>query len=372
MHQLLVTLILFSQAVFANEMSFDIGKDVNGLNTPYVSITICEPGTHHCETIDRIKLDTGSDGLRIFKSAIKSVHLPIVKNTMGQDLAMCAEMAGGTGYWGPVAKADVMLGDESAPNTRVQITDLDYPKDNIPCKALPADGRNGILGMGATYAGNNGQRFFSCSSGRCSISFPTAMQRPINPMMSFLKDKNGFIMSSPKIPTDGLTNVSGKIIFGLGTRPNNQVQAANVQTCHLGESGFHKVEFRGKTFNTMADSGSYAYNIPPGAMTVPYCRYSPQEACPRREMKVEYKLLNADGTQCAMLTVPIVKREAEGTFGEKSWVNGGVVSRLGGLLDSMLTLGMPFFYGRDVYYGFQGRVSPLGTGPLMAFTEQSN
>src|SRR5271157_3560515 len=39
-------------------------------NEPCVSVTICTPGTTTCQTINDILLDTGDQGLRIFKQAL--------------------------------------------------------------------------------------------------------------------------------------------------------------------------------------------------------------------------------------------------------------------------------------------------------------
>ena len=40
-------------------------------NVPYASVTICAPGSAaNCQTIDHVLVDTGSVGLRIFKSVV--------------------------------------------------------------------------------------------------------------------------------------------------------------------------------------------------------------------------------------------------------------------------------------------------------------
>src|SRR4051794_15179060 len=40
------------------------------INKPCVSVTVCTPGTSTCQTIHDILLDTGSYGLRVFKSVL--------------------------------------------------------------------------------------------------------------------------------------------------------------------------------------------------------------------------------------------------------------------------------------------------------------
>lgn len=357
----------------ANEMTFEVGKDVNGFNVPFVSVTICAPGTRDCRTIDRIKLDTGSDGLRILRTALHGLRLPELKNSYGQHVALCAEMAGGTGYWGPIAKADLVLGDERAPSARVQIVDPEFPKDAETCKAFPTDGRNGILGMGALSGlTQNGQTYFACSSGRCSIMFPGQHQRPRNPVAYMGRNGNGFVITSPPISPNGQVYAKGTIAFGIGTAANNRVDPGELQTCRTNEGGYLKIDYKGQKFDSMIDTGSNSYNLPKRAERIPNCLNSPY-LCPRREMSLPIAVLNPDGTRCASVSIPVRSySHSGGGFADTDWVKPDLVSNYGDLLDDMLTLGMPFFFGRKVYFGIAKRTSPLGAGPLTAFSTRSD
>lgn len=56
-----------SQTVASNAITFGVQQVPSGnVNTPYVSVNVCEPGTTKCQTINNVLLDTGSTGLRIF------------------------------------------------------------------------------------------------------------------------------------------------------------------------------------------------------------------------------------------------------------------------------------------------------------------
>src|SRR5690349_12125495 len=57
-----------------NVMPISLGRGPRGtaFNSPFVSVTICIPGTATCQTIDQVLLDTGSSGLRIAASALRS------------------------------------------------------------------------------------------------------------------------------------------------------------------------------------------------------------------------------------------------------------------------------------------------------------
>jgi hypothetical protein len=43
----------------------------NVINIPYVSVTLCAPGTTNCQTIDHVSVDTGDSGLRILASVLQ-------------------------------------------------------------------------------------------------------------------------------------------------------------------------------------------------------------------------------------------------------------------------------------------------------------
>jgi uncharacterized protein DUF3443 len=47
------------------------------IDVPFVSVTVCIPGTSTCQTIDHVSVDTGSSGLRIIASVLQStIALP--------------------------------------------------------------------------------------------------------------------------------------------------------------------------------------------------------------------------------------------------------------------------------------------------------
>src|SRR4051812_17463253 len=53
-----------------NDSTFCEKTNENGyINKPCVKVTICRPGTSTCITINDIVLDTGSYGLRVFRSS---------------------------------------------------------------------------------------------------------------------------------------------------------------------------------------------------------------------------------------------------------------------------------------------------------------
>ena len=110
-----------SRNVAANAISFSIQKIPGGgnVNTPYVSVEVCQPGTSTCQTISNLLLDTGSTGLRIFSSSLGSLQLPN-QTQNNSSLIECASFISGV-TWGPVKLADVKISAETARSIPIQV-----------------------------------------------------------------------------------------------------------------------------------------------------------------------------------------------------------------------------------------------------------
>ncbi|MGA9992093.1 MAG: DUF3443 family protein, partial [Thiobacillaceae bacterium] len=48
---------------------------VHAINGPYVSVTLCAPGTTNCQTIDHLLVDTGASGARVLASVLQPALL---------------------------------------------------------------------------------------------------------------------------------------------------------------------------------------------------------------------------------------------------------------------------------------------------------
>src|SRR5512139_1911833 len=128
------------------------------INKPCVSVTVCGQGSSpSCQTINDILLDTGSYGLRIFRSAL-SPALTFAQMTSGSgSLAECVQFADGTSVWGPVQRAGVTLASEPTVTVPLQVIDATFANiSTAPTATIcpgaeqsPATaGFNGILGVG--------------------------------------------------------------------------------------------------------------------------------------------------------------------------------------------------------------------------------
>src|SRR5882757_2990435 len=101
----------------------DIGPAaaVGVVNTPYVSVTICVPGTNNCQTIDHITVDSGSSGLRVIGSVLAAnLTLPGAADSAGQPLAECIAFAHGYS-WGAVRTADSQIASRQEGSVPIQL-----------------------------------------------------------------------------------------------------------------------------------------------------------------------------------------------------------------------------------------------------------
>ncbi len=130
------------------------GLNPTAVNSGFVSVKICVPGTTTCEVIDHVEVDTGSIGLRLISSQV-SLSLPAVMDSSNRPLAECIQFADGTS-WGSLATADVTLPVSGVTVKNVNIHVIGATSAGSPpasCTGQPENtvndfGANGILGVG--------------------------------------------------------------------------------------------------------------------------------------------------------------------------------------------------------------------------------
>src|SRR6185369_5657343 len=116
-------------------------------NKPCVSVTVCNPGTSTCQTVNDILLDTGSYGLRIFQQALTGLTLPQVSSGAGA-LAGCIHFADLSSIWGPIKLASVQLGSEPAVQIPIQVIDSTFGVLPTSCSgADPTPASAGYTGI---------------------------------------------------------------------------------------------------------------------------------------------------------------------------------------------------------------------------------
>src|SRR5262249_51427303 len=124
-------------------------------------------------------------------------------------------------------------------------------------------GTNGFLGIGVfvqdcgiacTNGIANPGFYYSCSPGGCVITAEGLNAQVQNPVASFLPDNNGVVVELPAIGANGASNLNGSLVFGIGTRTNNQLGGAQIFTTN--DSGDFTTIFAGTAYPGFIDSGS--------------------------------------------------------------------------------------------------------------------
>ena len=348
------------------------------LNALYVDVTVCEPGSTLCRTVDHVLVDTGSAGLRLVGSALDDdLALPAVSNAAGRPVGECTQFA--TGYtWGSVRLADVRIAGKTARSLPVQVI-----ADPAFGAAAPADCRNfgnswgsvaalgakGILGIGL-FVQNCGEScarnaiagtYYGCTGNDC-VPTALALERQVaNPVAFFDGDNNGVVLSLPAVPSGGVASLRGTLTFGIGTRDNNALGSARAYAANA--YGFFTTTYKGRSLTaSFIDSGSNALFFPDA--TLAECRLSPGFFCPARPLTLQAVNTGAGNGVSEAVSVVIESLDTLAISVQAASV-GADIAALGE--NNSFDWGLPFFFGRRVFVAIEGRSTPAGAGPYWAY-----
>jgi hypothetical protein len=344
-------------------------------NAPYVSVTVCRPGTTVCQTIDHVLLDTGSYGLRVVAPLDAALALPAVTSATGAPVGECGQFV--TGYtWGAVVQADVKLAGETAPALSVQVIgQAPGGVGTVPTSCsgvgssmntVAAVGANGILGVGlfkedcgvacasSAVSGN----YYACTGGTCSPTALALAKQVANPVAALAMDNNGIVVSLPAVGTGGATSLSGTLTLGIGTRANNALGGATRYAAD--GNGHFTTVYKGATLTaSFIDSGSNGVYFNDASLSA--CSLSTDFYCPANPLGLSATVMAYDGSASGSVAFTIEDIDA--------LPNSVVAGRVGGKYDSnhnagnAFDWGLPFFFGRKVYVGLE--TDPKG--PYWAF-----
>ncbi|MBU6489979.1 MAG: DUF3443 domain-containing protein [Burkholderiales bacterium] len=369
----------------ANQAVVTVARGVEGVaNIPTVSVTICAPGSSTCQTVDNVQVDTESFGLRLASSAASQVLNALPKETVaGAQLAECTAFADGY-TWGSIRTADVTIGKETAGTLPIQIVG-DMPQSAVPTggcstgtlELTPADlGANGILGVGvaptdcgatcATAPAANSS-YYACPNGtNCVQTLVVEAQQVTNPVVKFAPNNNGVILSMPSIGPTGQSTVSGMLTFGINTQSNNGLPSTVLKLA-TNAYGDVNATFNGNALPAFFDSGSNAYFFTDS--TLPNCSgtassfYCPSSTVTRTVTVANYNGGSPGAPNGSALSMSV--GNASSLLANGNYALNNLAGSLG-TNATFIDLGMPFFYGKTVYYGMDQTASG-GASPFVAF-----
>jgi hypothetical protein len=367
-------------------------------NTPFVSVTICVPGTQTCQTVDHVEVDTGSSGLRILQSVIPGLSLPTLSDGSGGTIYNCVQFLDTSYLWGPVGSADIRISGEVAGSTNVQIisnsnsgiptacTNGGTINENTP-QLLEA---NGILGVGLEptdcYAEGlinlcDGMVqaplpfYFDCPSSGCASTDVQitilATNQVTNPVALIGADGNGVILQLPAVTSADAT-LSGSLIFGINTAAGNN-GLGTATAFPLSNDSFITLYSGQMLTDSFIDSGSNALYFP-SSLTV--CADDTAFYCPASLTAQSATNEGAGGTPVSLVNFNVDNADnlfndnpGDAAFGTLAGPQGTVNTCTSqGTGSCSFDWGLPFFYGRTVFTAIDGaNVTNVGTGPFWAY-----
>jgi len=367
-------------------------------NLPYVTVKVCAPGsTTSCASIDHVFLDTGSIGLRVLRSAVAGLALPPVMAGSGpaaQPVHECYPFVVGA-VWGPMARADVTIGEERAATLPIQLIDdgtpagAEAPADCVAAangallKSVTSLQAKGVLGVGmlsydcglicetGDYSGTYTLYYRCDTAGRCTATAVRAEEQVQNPVSAFAVNNNGTLVLLPALPEVGAAVAKGRLVFGIGTQSNNQPRPGDTRlhletdVASLGYLYLSATIGSVRYPYTYIDSGSNGLFFDDAALTT-QCAGSGAGAtwyCPATAQQRLVELSDMLGTR-TQFSLGITSADVLFASSNTAYANLGGAA--GSANPGALVLGLPFFYGRRVSTAIWGQALAT-SGPWYAF-----
>jgi hypothetical protein len=387
-------------------------------NILYATVKVCHPVSGACVDIDHVQVDTGSVGLRVLASKVKSLNLPPLEISASPvvNAYECFPFVIG-GLWGANAKAVVGLGRQLTGPVAVQLIEDDPAAALQPtedCKAAAdykildsagALGSNGIIGVGSTnldcgsvcldgsYAANRTfVQYYGCQQGAanaaaCSTTAPVAANLQVSNPISALSNpayNNGVVLAMPAVTDPGAASASGELIFGV-----DSIAGSNVLSNNTVPSGARKVLLSVDTANIDAylnittqltlgglvqtftssylDTGTNGLFFNDSS-PAPIARCAGSSwYCPKSVMTLNAVLSDGGSTVLNPVSVAFQVGNAEALFSTSNTAFGDSAGAAP-TGSTSFAWGMPFFYGKRVYMSIWDITSSSGAGPWYAWT----
>jgi Protein of unknown function (DUF3443) len=229
----------------------------------------------------------------------------------------------------------------------------------------------GLICETGDYSGGYTLYYRCDTAGACTATAVRAEQQVQNPVSALAVNNNGTIVMLPALPEVGAAVARGRLVFGIGTQSNNQLQPADkllhVETDPASPGYLYlAATMSGVRYPySYIDSGSNGlfFDDPNlstrcagnGAGSSWYCPASPQSR--------SVELQDALGVRAQ---VALSVGSADVLFGSSNTAFANLGGAAGAANPGAFVLGLPFFYGRRVYTAIWGQALATN-GPWYAF-----
>jgi hypothetical protein len=330
-------------------------------------------------------------GLRVLSSGAGgelSLSLPLEADTNGNPIVECNPFVD-TYTWGPIRTADVVLGGQKVSSLPIQVIgDSEFADVPDSCSAVggtQADtldtlNANAILGVGpvpqdcggictesltAQNTQNPGNVYYDCPSTGCQPTSVAIQSQVQNPVSMLSTDNNGIVLDLSAISAQGAPSATGTLVFGIGTQSDNDLGSAQVLPIDPTMLNL-STTYSGQTYMSFFDSGSNAvFFLDSNLTNLPGCTSSTDEGlyCPAASTNLSAVNLGInDASSPVTFTVanPNTLFAIETNFAFDD-VAGPTV---GG---EYVDWGLPFFFGRKMFFAIEGADAPGGPTPYVAY-----
>ena len=344
-----------------------------GFNRMVVQVTVCVPGSRNCTTIDDVMVDTGSTGLRLDASVVPSwLRLPPVLGPHRRPMAECLRFLADDA-WGPLARADVLIGGLTASGLPIQIIETAAPEQPASCpRSEVAPTSNGTLGVGSHLTDCQGDcrqskadpMYFECGTERCEPldGLVAKAYRLPNPVTFFDGHDNGIVFDLPDVTGAGARESVGTLTFGVGSDDGDRFRSAAI--LRLDERGHFTIVYAGSAYpESYIDSGTETWIVPD--VTLSRCPGMPWAFCVAPAATREAVAIGRDGARTVLpFRVGDYRQIRHQGFGAS-----GEIAVAARPQSSAFVWGAPFFIGRRIAVVLEGRRVPGNTnldGPFYA------
>jgi hypothetical protein len=306
-------------------------------------------------------------------------------------IVQCALFASGF-TWGPIKRADVILGNKKASNIPIQVIgDGGYTApDDCTSRGGPdlgpllgANGNrafNGIVGIGhfvrdSSLAAKSvipAGYYYCPTTDSCTGTRVPLTRQVMNPVAGLATNNNGTVIRLPALPAGGQVRVTGQLIFGVGTQANNALPA-NANILQVDGNGLFTTQYQGRAIiNSAIDSGTNGYAFSDTTIPTTGEWYTPPS-----DQALSATMASTNGTgNPVMVQFSIGNATNMMGSGYAAYDNLGMylaslpvydVSTNNMLSEEGFLWGLPFFYGRTVYTVLENARVGTQAGPFVAF-----
>lgn len=345
----------------------------SNLNSPCVSLNVCDSNGNNCSTINNILVDTGSYGLRVFGNLLsnqtKNALNPILVNN--NPVGECVSYGDGSQNWGGINLGIVKFTDSiQTSSIPIQIIDSSFMTAPSNCwnRTTSANnfGYNGVLGVGLYQY--DGGSYYSCSQNGCtSILNYKQTNEVMNPIYALPNSNNGLTLSFNNISSSGTNSLTGTLLFGVGTNESNTMNPSNVYSANLSSLGIPMFSslYNNNNYFSFLDSGTNTLGIVNSGITLCNNPYS-DFLCPTSNMNLTIQNENSSGQ---LISTNINIANMNNLINSGNSVFNNIGSELPNSFNGVQVIdyGLPFFIGKNVQLIYDGKTSNIGNGPAWAW-----